>query len=130
GSAVVAVQSDDDAVDFFNSGISLHAHGDHSDIEIADPAAVEETLTGPRPFHVIDHHGKVVINFDEGGYAEIVDAHELSHGEVVTTRLPQARAHHGYAAPVGDFWVTSVASDAPVEGDAAPDRLGLQQVNE
>lgn len=130
GAAVVAVQSDDDAVSFFNSGISLHAHGDHSDIEISDPAAIEETLTGPRPFHMIDHNGKAVINFDRGGYAEIVDTHELSHGELVTTRLPQARAHHGYAAPIGDTWVTSVASDAPVEGDATPDRIGLQQVNE
>lgn len=130
GAAVVAVQSDDDAVNFFNSGISLHAHGDHSDIEVTDPSAIEETLTGPRPFHMIDHDGKAVINFDLGGYAEIVDAHELSHGELVTTQLPQERAHHGYAAPIGDLWVTSVASDAPVEGDAAPSRIGLQAVNE
>nr|WP_047148088.1 ZinT/AdcA family metal-binding protein [Aquamicrobium sp. LC103] len=130
GAAVVAVQSDNDAVHFFNSGISLHSHGDHSDIEIADPAAVKETLTGPRPFHVIDHGGKVVINFDKGGYAEIIDAHELSHGELESKRLPQARAHHGFVAPIGDAWVTSVTSDAPVEGDAAPKRIGLQPVNE
>lgn len=129
GSAVVAIQSDDDAVSFFHSGIALHAHGDHSDIEITDPAAIEATLTGPRPFHLIDHDGQVVINFDRGGYAEIVDAHELLHGKLVTTRLPQSRAHHGYAAPIADTWVTSVASDAPVEGDAAPDRIGLQPVN-
>lgn len=128
GSAIVAVQSFDDAVNFISSGISLHAHGDHSDIEIADPAAVEETLTGPRPFHIIDHDGKVVINFDRGGYATIVDAHELTHGELKSTQLPQARAHHGFAAPVGKYWVTTVASDAPVEGDAAPERVGLQQV--
>lgn len=128
GAAVVAVQSDSDAVHFFDSGISLHAHGDHSDIEIADPAAVEKTLTGPRPFHLIDHDGKVVINFDRGGYAEIVDAHELSRGELETARLKQARAHHGFAAPIGNSWVTSVASDAPVEGDAAPKRIGLRAV--
>lgn len=129
GAAVVAIQSDDDAVHFFQSGVSLHAHGDHSDIEVTDPAAIEETLTGPRPFHLIDHDGHVVINFDRGGYAEIVDGHALTHGEVETTRLPQARAHHGYAAPIGDVWVTSIASDAAVEGDAAPDRIGLQAVN-
>ncbi|SFV38546.1 zinc transport system substrate-binding protein [Devosia crocina] len=129
GGAVVAVQSDDDAVTFFQSGISLHAHGDHSDISVSDPAAIEDTLTGPRPFHLIDHAGKVVINFDRGGYAAIIDAHELSHGELESTQLQQARAHHGYAAPIGDLWVTSVASDAPVEGDAAPSRIGLQAVN-
>lgn len=130
GAAIVAVQSDHDVVNFIDSGISLHAHGDHSDIDIEDPEAVEATLTGPRPFHVIDHDGKVVINFDRGGYAEIVDAHELSHGELESTRLPQARAHHGFAAPVGKHWVTTVASDAPVEGDAAPKRVGMQTVNE
>ncbi|PTE21029.1 hypothetical protein C5F48_14310 [Cereibacter changlensis JA139] len=129
GSAVVAVQSNDDAVHFFTSGISLHAHGDHADIEVTEPAAIDQSLTGPRPFHVIDHDGKVVINFDRGGYAEIIDGHELSHGELESTQLKQARAHHGYAAPIGDLWVTSVASDAPVEGDAAPSRVGLQAIN-
>lgn len=129
GAAIVSVQSNDDAVNFINSGISLHAHGDHSDIEIADPKAVDEPLTGPRPFHVIDHDGKIVINFDKGGYNEIVDAQELSHGEIESTQLKQARAHHGFAAPVGTGWVTTVASDDPVEGDAAPTRVGLQAVN-
>lgn len=130
GSAIVAVQSDNDAVNFIKSGISLHSHGDHSDIEIEDPDAVQQTLTGPQPFHVINHDGKVVINFDKGGYAEIVDAHELSHGEVESSRLKQARAHHGFVAPVGNAWVTTVASDAPVEGDAAPTRVGLRAVKE
>lgn len=129
GASIVAVQSDNDAVNFINSGIVLHSHGDHSDIEIADPAAVKETLTGPRPFHVIDHGGKVVVHFDKGGYADIIAAHDLSKGEIKSTRLTQARAHHGFVAPVGKGWVTTVASDAPVEGDAAPSRVGLQVVS-
>lgn len=129
GAAVVAVQSDNDVVHFFTSGIDLHAHGDHADIEVADPAAVAQSLAGPRPVHVIGHDGKVAINFDRGGYAEIIDAHKLSQGELATSRLPQARAHHGYAAPMGKVWVTSVAADAPVEADALPARIGLQPVN-
>lgn len=128
GKAVVAVQSDDDAVQFIRSGIVLQSHGDHSDIDIADPVALEGMLTGPRPFHLIDHDGKVVINFDRGGYAEIVDAHDLGEGKIESSRLFQAKAHHGYAAPIGNAWVTSVASQAPVEGGGAPKRLGLQQV--
>lgn len=129
GQTIVAVQSDDDTVHFIDSGVSLDSHGDHSDIAIADPTALEKPLTGPRPFHIIDHAGKIAINFDRGGYAEIVDAHALSEGELETQRLSQARAHHGYAAPIGDAWVTSVASDAPVDGDAAPERIGLQPVS-
>lgn len=59
GASVVAVQSDNDAVNFINSGITLHSHGDHSDIEITDPQVVTKALTGPRPFHVIDHNGRL-----------------------------------------------------------------------
>lgn len=128
GAAIVAVQSDNDAVSFINSGVTLNSHGDHSDIEVKDPSAVETSLPGPRPFHVIDHGGKVVINFDKGGYADIVDAHELSESELKVSRLKQERAHHGFVAPFGNGWVTTVASDAPVEGDAAPTRVGLQAV--
>lgn len=58
GAAIVAVQSNNDVVNFIDSGISLHAHGDHSDIDIEDPKAVEASLTGPRPFHVIDHDAR------------------------------------------------------------------------
>jgi len=129
GTAIAAVQSDADTVHFLRSGVTLSAHGDHSDIEIADPASLPQTLSGPRPFHLIDHGGKVVINFDGGGYAGILDAHALSDGTLEERRLPQARAHHGYVAPIGNGWVTSVASDAPVEGDAAPSRIGLQPVD-
>ncbi len=124
GAAIVAVQSDSDAVHFIDSGISLHSHGDHSDIDIEEPVVVEHSLNGPRPFHIIDHDGKVVVNFDKGGYAEIVDAHELSHGELETGRLEQDRAHHGFAAPVGAYWVTTVATNTPVNGT----RIGLRAV--
>ncbi|PVB60437.1 hypothetical protein DCO57_17200 [Labrenzia sp. 011] len=130
GAAIVAVQFNDDAVHFINSGIELHAHGDHADIDVTEPTALETMLTGPRPFHVIDHGGKVAINLDRGGYVEIVDTHELSHGDLETSRLPQERAHHGFAAPIGSGWVTTVASDAPVEGDALPTRIGLQAINQ
>lgn len=128
GAAIVSVQSDDDTVSFIRSGIELHAHGDHSDIDIAAPSALEKSLTGPRPFHVIDHGGKIAINFDKGGYNEIVDADALSHGDIEATRLPQVRAHHGFAAPVGKAWVTTVAADTGADGTAAPSRLGLQVI--
>lgn len=129
GAGIVAVQSDNDTVQFIKSGISLQSHGDHQDIEVEDPALINATLEGPRPFHVIDHDGKIAVNFDKGGYAGIIDSAALSKGEIKTTNLKQARAHHGFVAPVGKTWVTTVASDAPVEGDAAPSRLGLQTVN-
>ena len=128
GASIAAVESDNDTVHFINSGISLHSHGDHSDIDISEPKAVETPLKGPRPFHVIDHDGKIVVNFDKGGYAEILNGYELSQGELKGSQLKQARAHHGFAAPIGKNWVTTVASEEPVEGDKAPTRVGLQAV--
>lgn len=125
GAVVAAVQSDDDAVHFFTSGISFEDHGDHSDIEVTDPSAIETVLTGPRPFHLVDHGGSVIINYDRGGYAEIIDAHHLSHGEVEVTHFAQSEPHHGFVAPLGGHWLSTVAPAAPADGSAAP-RLGLQ----
>lgn len=126
GAVVAAVQSDDDAVHFFSSGISFEDHGDHADISVTDPEAIEATLTGPRPFHLVDHDGKIVINYDRGGYAEVLDAAALARGEIEPQRFPQARAHHGFVAPMGQTWLSTVASDEDVTGDASVPRLGLQ----
>jgi len=126
GAVVAAVQSDDDAVHFFNSGISFHDHGDHADIEVGEPAAMTPALSGPRPFHLVDHDGKVAINYDKGGYAEILDAAALTDGKIAPDRFPQARAHHGFVAPLGEHWLSTVASEEAVEGDASVPRLGLQ----
>lgn len=126
GAVVAAVQSNDDAVHFFNSGIAFKDHGDHADISVTDPEAIETTLTGPRPFHLVDHDGKIVINYDRGGYAEVLDSAALASGEIAPQRFPQARAHHGFVAPMGGTWLSTVASDEEVTGDASVPRLGLQ----
>lgn len=126
GAVVAAVQSDDDAVHFFDSGISFEDHGDHADIEVTDPEAIEATLTGPRPFHLVTHDGTIAINYDRGGYAEVLDAAALARGEIAPQRFPQERAHHGFVAPMGRNWLSTVASDEEVAGDASVPRLGLQ----
>ncbi|WP_405401870.1 hypothetical protein [Paracoccus sp. Ld10] len=126
GAVVAAVQSDDDAVHFLNSGISFDDHGDHADIAVADPTAIDTVLTGPRPFHLVEHDGRIAINYDRGGYGEIIDGAALARGEVAPQRFPQARAHHGFVAPMGDAWLSTVAADQEVTGDASVPRLGLQ----
>lgn len=126
GGAVVAIQSNDDRVNFITTGIAFEDHGDHSDIHISEPAAAETALEGPRPFHLVAHGGKVGINFDRGGYAELVDEDELSHGHVETTRFDQARPHHGFVVELGNHVMSTVASDEEVTGDASVPRLGLQ----
>ncbi|RJE79147.1 metallochaperone AztD [Paracoccus sp. JM45] len=126
GALVAAVQSDSDAVDFFTSGILTTDHGDHSDIEVKEPAATTTTLTGPRPFHLVEHGGQSVINYDKGGYAEVLDNGATIDGQITPWRFKQARAHHGFVAPMGDAWLSSVASDQEVTGDVSVPRIGLQ----
>ena len=122
---VVAVQSDHDSVAFFRSGIWLDTHGDHADIEVGDPAAIEGSLEGPRPFHVVMRDDVVAINFDKGGHAMLLREDEILEGDLGGSTFPQNRAHHGFATPIGDYVVSSVASTEPTEGDAAP-RIGIQ----
>lgn len=126
GTTVVAVQSDDDQVNFVRSGVNLFSHGDHSDISVKEPAAFDQSLTGPRPFHVVAHGGSTAIEYDKGGYAEFLSNDGLQNGTLDVIKFPQARAHHGFVAEFGDVVLSTVASDAPVEGDAAPARVGLQ----
>ena len=124
-SAIAAVQSDDNQVNFIRSGISFHDHGEHSDIEITDPSAIRLNLNGERPFHLIEHNGSISINMDKGGYATIVDSHELSEGNVKFKKIMQNKAHHGVVVPWDNGWITSVAGKAEEEGKAPP-RIGVK----
>lgn len=126
GAAIAAVQSDLDVTQFVMSGVRLRDHGDHADVEVGDPSAFAQKLSGPRPFHLVDHGGEVAINYDLGGYAEILDGAALAEGRIEPKRFPQNRAHHGFVAPLGGDWLSTVASEEPVEGGGAPPRLGLR----
>lgn len=125
GQAVIAVQSDHDRVDFLGSGIALEGHGDHSDISISDPEAKEVHLTGPRPFHVVTHDHQIAINFDRGGYVSFLAEGALQDGTLQVQEFAQNRAHHGFAAPLGDAIVSSVASEEEVADGGAPPRVGI-----
>ncbi len=127
GAVVAAVQSEADHVQFISSGVELTAHGDHADIKISEPAAIEGALTGPRPFHLVTHGGETFVNYDQGGYAEILDEAALKQGKIAPVVFRQNRAHHGFVAPLGDAVLSTVASEAPTEeGAPPPPRLGLR----
>ncbi|MFV0333149.1 MAG: hypothetical protein ACK5JR_03645 [Tropicimonas sp.] len=128
GEVVVAVQSDHERVDFLRSGIELESHGDHSDLHVEDPSRLDVSLEGPRPFHVVNHDHTIAVNFDRGGYVALLDEHELPEGNV-SGRFEQARAHHGFAVPMGNYIISTVASEAPVEEDKLPPRIGIGAFN-
>lgn len=121
---VVAVQSDNDRVDFLATGIVLDKHGDHADITVSDPASIG-MIEGPRPFHVVDHSGSVTIAFDKGGYASVLDETAIGHGDLTEQKIPMNVAHHGFVADLGDYFVSSVATTDEMEEGKAPPRIGI-----
>ena len=120
--AVFAVQGAGNQVSAIQSGIEIDDHGDHGDIEIADPVLVEAVLTGEKPAHFVEHDGKVAMFFDGSGLVNLFDAADWAHdGELATTQLDSGTAHHGVAIPWGEYTLVSVA-DAD---DEKKPRLGL-----
>lgn len=126
GQVVAVVQSDHDRVDFLRSGIALETHGDHADLTVAAPDALDVALEGPRPFHVVTHGDTIAVNFDRGGYVSMLDEQALLDGEIAGERFEQNRAHHGFATPMGDYVISSVASQEAVEEGALPRRVGMR----
>ncbi len=121
---VIAVQAGNDRIDFLKSGLEFESHGDHADIHVSEPEPIG-SISGPRPVHVVTHSGDVAIAFDRGGYAAILDEGAILQGELGEQKVPMNVAHHGFVASMGDYFVSSVASEDPVAEDKLPPRVGI-----
>ncbi|WP_428982418.1 zinc metallochaperone AztD [Pseudochelatococcus contaminans] len=127
GRTVFAAQPDADIVHVIGSGIHLADHGDHRDIEITDPSLLPVTFEGKRPFHVVPQSGHLVLFYDRGGKAEIIDEDALLDGKVQVRSIDTTAPHHGVAATLGQFVLVSVPdTKAEVKPDALPPRLGVR----
>ena len=124
GALVIAVQPGNDRIDFLKSGVELESHGDHADIDIFEPETIG-SIEGPRPVHTVAHGGDVAIAFDRGGYAAVLDEGAILRGEFGEETFPMNVAHHGFVAAMGDYFVSSVASEEPVAEDKLPPRVGI-----
>ncbi|WP_189423994.1 metallochaperone AztD [Devosia pacifica] len=125
GAALLAVQSDNDQVSVFNSGISLDSHGDHADIAVSEPEQIDGALEGARPFHVVSHGPEMSINFDAGGYVLTLEESDLLEGRLDGTSFEQNTAHHGFAVPIKDYVISSVAAEPEDDAEVLPPRVGL-----
>lgn len=127
GSAIAAIQPEHNQINFITSGIHLYSHGQHSDIDVSDPMMIDDTINGPYPFHLVEHDNQVAINFDQGGYASVINNADLKKGDIKYARVQQNTAHHGIVIPWNGDWLTSVASTAEQPKETAPPRVGLQK---
>ncbi len=104
-----AVQGVGNQVSAIRTGIAIDDHGDHGDITLADPAAVDAVVSGERPVHFVEHDGRIALFFDGTGTASIVDEHAWIDGDQVDAAIFDSGApHHGVAVPWGDYTLISV----------------------
>ncbi len=122
GEAVIAVQGAANQVSAIRTGIAIDDHGDHGDIDIADPELVDAVLTGEKPAHFVEHGDKSALFFDGSGLVSLIDTHEwVDHGHLDAVELDSGTAHHGVAVPWGDYTLVSFAN----EDDEKKPRIGL-----
>ncbi|QQR38218.1 zinc metallochaperone AztD [Devosia rhizoryzae] len=121
GDAVFAIQGAGNQVSAFTTGISIDDHGDHGDIAITDPTAIEATLGGAKPAHFVEHGGQAAMFFDGSGLVTRFDPTAWASGTLDTTEFNSGTAHHGVAVPWGDFTLVSAAN----ADDEKKPRLGL-----
>lgn len=103
GEAVYAVQGAADVVTTIASGISLHDHGDHADIDVDPPRLTGAEFKGDNPVHFVEHNGHWAIFFDNEGVARVFEEHDALEGRVETREIPAGAPHHGVAVAYGDY---------------------------
>lgn len=121
GRVVFAVQGDAGKVTAIGTGIAIEDHGDHGDLHVADATLLPTAIEGTTPAHLVEGSGRLAL-FDDGtGAVSLFTERAVIDNALEATVLQPGAAHHGLAAPMGDFLVVSVPAD---EADAA--RRGLR----
>jgi hypothetical protein len=127
GKTIYATQSDADVIHVIATGIDFTDHGEHSDIKVKEPALLQAKLEGKRPVHVVPHGDHVVVFYDRGGKAEIIEEHDLLEGKTEARAVDATAPHHGVAVTMGKFVLVSVPdTKAKVKPDELPPRIGLR----
>lgn len=124
GRTIFAVQGDAGKVAVIETGIAFEDHGDHQDINVTDAQLLATVIEGARPAHVVEGSGKVAV-FDDGtGDVVLFSESDVIDGSLDPLTLSPGGAHHGLAAPMGDFLVVSVPHVDPDQP-----RIGLRVID-
>ncbi|MFC0219090.1 zinc metallochaperone AztD [Pseudochelatococcus lubricantis] len=130
GQTVFATQSDSDIVHVIGTGIALSDHGEHRDLDVSAPALLPVTFAGKRPFHVVPHDDHLILFYDRGGKAEIIDEAALLDGTAKVREIDTTAPHHGVAVTMGRFVLVSVPdTSAETKPDTLPPRIGLRVID-
>ncbi|PWV95646.1 hypothetical protein DFR52_10942 [Hoeflea marina] len=131
GRTVFATQSEHDIVHVIRTGIDFSDHGDHRDLGVSDVGLLPLTFEGKRPFHVVPHDDHVILFYDRGGKADLIDEASLLEGRAVVKTINTTMPHHGVAVTMGRHVLVSVPDTAiETKPDELPPRVGLRVVDE
>ncbi|MBN7758438.1 metallochaperone AztD [Nitratireductor aquimarinus] len=105
---VFAVQRDANTVTAFSSGIHFDDHGDHADMEVSAPKALDGSVDGDRPVHFVSHYGEIALFFDGEGVARVVSEKQVQDGKPEFRELKTSAPHHGVVIPYGAHAIATV----------------------
>lgn len=105
---VFAVQRDANTVTAFSTGIHFDDHGDHADIEVTEPKALEGSVDGERPVHFVAHYGEIALFFDGEGVARLVSEKAVTEGKPDIREITTSAPHHGVVIPYGAHAIVTV----------------------
>ncbi len=130
GQTVFATQSDADIVHVIKTGIDFSDHGDHRDLAVSETGLLPVTFEGKRPFHVVPHDDHLVLFYDRGGKAEIINEAALLEGRTDVRTLDTVKPHHGVAVTMGDHVLLSAPNtEVATNPEELPPRIGLRVVD-
>ncbi|UZF94577.1 hypothetical protein [Bosea sp. NBC_00550] len=128
GGRFVVVKTGDEAgtLRILDTGLIAESHGDHVDLDKAEPKLIDFMTKGDRPAHVISGQGQLALFYDGlrpwEGKSEprvvMVGIDSLAKSDPAVTVWPSPAPQHGIAVPLGARqWLISVPNPAYAKGD-------------
>ena len=128
GGRFVVVKTGDEAgtLRILDTGLIAKSHGDHVDLDKAEPKLIDFMTKGDRPAHVISGQGQLALFYDGlrpwEGKSEprvmMVGIDSLAKSDPAVTVWPSPAPQHGIAVPLGARqWLISVPNPAYAKGD-------------
>ncbi len=124
GETVFAVQGPTGRVAAIASGIAFADHGDHADIEIGEPRALDFAMEGEKPAHFVERQGLIAQWFDGEPQARFVSERGVLDGSGEVRTIDVGAPHHGVAVPYADHAVVTI----PNPEDASQRPIGARIV--
>lgn len=123
---VIKVGDDAGTIRILDNGLVFEPHGDHEDVEKAEPKLLDLAFTGDRPAHVVSENDWLALFYDglrpweakSNAKVMLVALDTLGKAKPTVETWQGPAPQHGIAIPLGkDQWLMSIAKPAYAKGD-------------